>query len=142
LPNRFILEYYKDDLIRISYVPECSKANIEWYGFPSSRPYRSALKKVADLVKEKKVSKMLIDTTAMKMIGQEDQNWTVKYFLPKVFKNGCKASAIVTSTDYFNRLSVSNILKNIKDPVFKLKVTIDQEEAQQWLKEIDFKENN
>jgi hypothetical protein len=130
------LEYYKDNLISISYISECSVASIRWHGFPSSTEYRTGLKKILEVVEEKKLSKLMVDTTSMKMIGQEDQKWTIRYFLPKVFKNGCKAAAIIPSADYFNRLSVANILNNIKDPDKQVKVTPDQEEAKQWLKNI------
>lgn len=134
--NTCVLEYYKDGQITISYYTENSEVNIQCTGFASSPQYRTALKKVLEVLEDKNLSKLMVDTTAMKMIGADDQRWTIRYFLPKALKIGCKAAAIIPSTDYFNRLSIDIILEGISDPLCPIKVTTDTEEARQWLEKI------
>jgi hypothetical protein len=130
------MEYYKDNQIEISYIPEKFEANILYQGFPSSHQYRKGLKKIIEVVAEKKLTKLILDTPTMKMIGTEDQKWTVKYFLPMVYKHGCKVAAIIPSQDYFNRVSVTNIIESIQEPCYHIKITPTAEAARQWIDSI------
>lgn len=130
------MEPYTDNQITVSYNHEIHGVSIQCSGFASSIHYRMALRKALKLIEEKGLSKIIADTRSMKMIGAEDQQWTIRYFLPKAVKAGCKAVAIIPSNDYFNRMSLENILECVKRTIFPLRYLTNMESAEKWLKTV------
>ncbi len=129
------MEYYKDTHVSIVHNSDINGINIHCKGFASSEQYRKGLHKLLEIIKHHELSKILVDTRHMKMIGADDQKWTIKFFLPKAYKIGCRAVAIIPGEDYFNRMTVNLILENVVSPC-NIKYTSDLESAADWLKTI------
>ncbi len=107
--------YYESDAIRLSYDEAWQLGVGEWKGFVSSDEARSTALYSLDFVNEHGITRWLADRTNMKAIRQQDQQWTVEYFIPKLVASPLRRLANVVSEDIFNRMAIEQMIKRSGD---------------------------
>ncbi len=107
---------------------------LRWTDYSPSKEYREALDLACTAVKERGVRLWLADLRRMGAILQDDEKWTVSDWFPRMAKAGLKRMAILTSTDYFNQMSVDRIMED-SAPVIGFDVAYfdDEHQARKWL---------
>ena len=103
--------YYETDIIRVSYDPELQLGVGEWKDFASSEKIRSTAMRSLDFVNEKGITRWLADRRNMKAIRQQDQQWTVDVFIPKMLASPLRRMASIVSKDIFNKMAMEQIIR-------------------------------
>lgn len=126
---------HNDTILRLSYDPELKAVIMEWTGFSKSGEFREANEAVLNLIREKKAEKIIADTRNMKIITLKDQQWLFQNWLPRTINAGLTYAAIIESEDFFNRLSVDNIVQEVNDKLI-IKYFNSALVARSWLKSL------
>lgn len=103
--------YYETDIIRVSYDEELQMGLGEWKGFASGNDIRSSALRSLEFVNEYGVTRWLSDRRKMRAIRQQDQQWTVEEFIPKMLESPLRRMATIVSEDIFNKMAIEQILK-------------------------------
>ena len=103
--------YYETEYIRLLYDEELHLGVSEWKGFAGSDELRSTGLRVLSFANEYQITRWLSDRRKMKAIRQQDQQWSVEVFIPKVIESQLRRLATVVSEDMFNKMAIEQILK-------------------------------
>jgi len=109
---------------------------LRWTDYTPSAEYREALMVARDAVKKYSLILWLADLRNMTAILQADEKWTVEEWFPSLAKAGLERMAILTSSDFFNQMSVNRIMDG-SAPVIGFQVAYfdDESKANAWLVE-------
>lgn len=123
-----------DDLISMQVIPADRLITLVWRGYAPSDAYRSILNEALGNVKGLELIRWLADLREMDAILKQDEHWTTEEWFPKLAQTGLKRMAILTSSDYFNQMSVDRIMTS-GTAGFPLDVAYfdDPENARSWL---------
>lgn len=109
---------------------------MKWEGYISSAEFRDGTELMLNLLIKNGTSKVLADVEHMLLIDQKDQEWLIKYFLPRAIQFGFKAIALLKPISMFNRSAIDNISSYISHEI-SIKVFDNMEKARHWLIETD-----
>ena len=124
----------QDDHVTIQVVPADRMITLTWTGYAPSVAYRSILDEALANVKALDLLRWLADLQGMDAIMQQDEQWTVNDWFPRLAKSGLKRMAILTSVDYFNRMSVDRIMSaGTAEIPLDVAYFDDVENAKSWL---------
>ncbi|WP_207431245.1 STAS/SEC14 domain-containing protein [Sabulibacter ruber] len=105
------MEYYKSDIITITYEEDLQLVRTKWYGFAGSQEYREILGIYLQLAKEHTVTRWIGDNTNARAIRPADQEWTAKEWAPRFSQeSGLRKMAVIVATDIFNKMAVENMV--------------------------------
>lgn len=124
---------YDDTILQLSHDLESGAVIMEWTGFSSSSQFREANEAVLKLIRDTNANKIIADIRNMKIITIQDQQWLYQNWLPRTIRAGVEFVAIVESEDFFNRLSVDNVVQKIDDQLI-IKYFKSVLGAKGWLK--------
>ena len=96
--------YYDTDAMRISYDEELQLGVGEWKGFVSSNDIKEVALRSLEFVNEYGIIRWLADRRKMKAIRQQDQQWTVDVFIPRLLESPLRRMATIVSEDIFNQI--------------------------------------
>lgn len=103
--------HFENDAIRI-YIDEELRLGVgEWKGFASSNKIRETALKSLEIVNKYNLIRWLADRKNMKAIRQQDQQWTVEVFIPKMIASPLRRMATIVSKDLFNRMAIENMIQ-------------------------------
>ena len=128
----FLNEKYAGVVFR----PEIPCVHITWYGYANTQQSQKALNAVIDAMTETKTGIVIADVREMKVINPEMQEWNHNIWMPRAVKAGYSVLALVQSSDFFNQVSVNNIIEAYKKDYgddFKINVVRTQKEAEKWI---------
>lgn len=132
--------YFENDAIRVYLDKELHLGVGEWKGFASSNKIRSTALKSLEVVNKYELTRWLADRRKMKAIRQQDQQWTIDEFIPKMLESPLQRMATVVSQDLFNRMAIENMIKRSGGlGGIMLREFDNVEEAMAWIK-LPFKE--
>jgi hypothetical protein len=87
------------------------------------------------IIRERKITKILGDDTALPLIHTEDQAWIAQDWLPRAAVIGLKAVANKKPAAHFGRVSVEAVAASQNVVAFQ---SFDQlEDARRWLKTVE-----
>jgi hypothetical protein len=124
----------QDHHVTIQVVPADRMITLSWTGYAPSVAYRSILNEALANVKALDLQHWLADLQGMDAIMQQDEQWTTSDWFPRLGSSGLKRMAILTSSDYFNQMSVDRIM-TAATATMPLEVAYfdDVEQAKDWL---------
>lgn len=128
--------YYENEHIRLRYDEELQLGMGQWKGFVSSNELRVTALQTLEFVNTRGVTRWLSDRRKMKAIRQQDQQWTVEEFIPKILVSPLCRMATIVSEDIFNNMAVEQMLKRsggLGD--IALRDFNNVAEAMEWLKQ-------
>ena len=128
--------YLKTDYVTIDLNEDLKLLEIEWHGLVLSSQYRETMEMVLDMLEEKNVENFLINRQHMQRISLADEKWRKEFWYPEFLKSSVKRSASVISRDYYNEVSVSQLIEE-NDPGIKVerRSFYNYQEARKWLLE-------
>ncbi len=121
--------------LKLTHDPDLKAVAMEWTGFSSSAQFREANENVLDLIRETRSTKLIADTRNMKIISLQDQQWLYQDWLPRTISAGLTHAAIIESEDFFNKLSVDNVVQKINDQL-TIKYFTTLLSARNWLRQL------
>jgi hypothetical protein len=123
--------YHKGSNSAVYFDAENRLVRLDYYGHTPEQENRDSSDKSIELVKEKGVSKLLIDIRKMTPFSKEMQGWYIEDWLPRAVAAGVKSEAIVVPTSALSRLAVNATMNKVNTLEF---VYFDSvEAAQDWL---------
>ncbi len=128
--------YYDEPWCKIYYLNDLDCVYLDWHGFAEDDQFQEACYASLDLLKEKKLSKMIADNTDARVVSIANQDWLNEVWFPKAYKEGYRASAIVVSKDLFNEVAVKKIVSEMDGGLFTVHFFQNLEAAKDWLREI------
>ncbi len=111
---------------------------MDWEGYATSAQFREGTETMLNLLIEQQVHKVLGNIRDMVLIGAEDQKWMETNFLPRAIRFGFKACALVTPTNYFNKIAVEAISFKAAKEKLQIKLFDTVEEGREWLDSLEF----
>src|SRR5262249_360220 len=125
---------YRNDCV-FEYIESVPCMCMTVYGYQTSKSLRQVSEKMLELAIQHNVHKLCVDTTYMKIMGKDDQDWIVNEFLHRVMEQGTiRVSSIVQSKYFFNRIALQEVGDRIYHKGFIQRVFDKKEEALVWLK--------
>lgn len=127
--------HYNTKWCKIYYYEDIPCIHLDWFGFAKPDEFKEACDFSLNLLKEKKVSKMIADNSKAKIVSIENQKWLTEDWFARAYDEGYRTSAVVVSTNIFNEVAIKNIVNQIDDGKFTVQYFDDLEKAKAWLKE-------
>jgi hypothetical protein len=128
------MKVFHKDYVTVFYFEDKSLVVIKWHGFANSAEYRALLDKLLEVATTTRAKHWLADNTNMRVIRPVDQEYTNTVWFPEFIKTDIQKLAIVTSTDFFNRLAVDKILTRASGIIkFDTMYFDNMAEALEWL---------
>lgn len=94
--------------------------------------FRQPMELILKTVKEKKISKLLINSTERKPLRSADLRWMEEYFYPELANSGIKALALLNQKNLLSTTSAKNMMRQINEKV-EVKVFNEMVAAKTWL---------
>jgi len=105
---------------------------VTWKRYATSTQLRFIHEYVLDLLRQRKLIKLLEDQTSLATIHSEDQDWIAKDWMPRAVAAGLHAIAAKSPTSYFGNLSVSHIHARAPKSL-AIRAFTDLDDCRQWL---------
>ncbi len=141
------LETPATEVYNIYFDNDLNMVVMEWNGYATSEQFREGTELMLNTLIKHNASKVLADIKNMILIAMEDQKWLDTNFLPRAFKFGFKALAIVKPNSYFNKVAVESISYKVNKEKLLISFfdSIDEknpawfieDEAKEWLSTIN-----
>ncbi|WP_375560180.1 hypothetical protein ACE193_21095 [Bernardetia sp. OM2101] len=128
--------FYDKKWCKIYYYEELSCVHLDWCGFAKSDQFKEACDFSLELLRDKKVNKMIADNTKSKVVSVEDQKWLMEDWFPRAYEAGYRTSAVVVSTDVFNKVAVKNIVNKMDKGKFVVQYFEKLDNAKIWIKKL------
>ncbi|WP_162054425.1 STAS/SEC14 domain-containing protein [Pontibacter pamirensis] len=128
--------YFENEHICLRYDEELQLGIGQWKGFVSSNELRAMALHTLEFANTHGITRWLSDRRKMRAIRQQDQQWTVEEFIPKVLASPLRRVATIVSEDIFNNMAVEQMLKRsggLGD--ISLRDFNNEAEAMEWLKQ-------
>ncbi|MBK8341581.1 MAG: STAS/SEC14 domain-containing protein [Flavobacteriales bacterium] len=124
----------KDEYVTIQVSHPEQMITLKWTGYAPSKAFRSILEEAQQYVRTSGLKRWLADLRQMDAILRQDEHWTVTDWHPRMVTSGLRRMAILTSADYFNRMSVDRII-TAASPEMPFEITYfdDLNKAKAWL---------
>jgi len=126
--------YYDEPWCKVYYLDDLACVHLDWHGFAEDVEFQEACYVALDLLKERKLSKMIADNTDAKVVSIANQNWLNEVWFPKAYKEGYRTSAVVVSKDLFNEVAVKKIVNDMDEGLFTVRFFPNLDDAKDWLR--------
>ena len=100
----------KQKNLEISYDPEQKYLYCNWLGFQNKDSIMKSGLIILDLLKQKRVSKVLNDNSQVTGPWQEAAEWTATVWFPQMIESGLKHFAWIFSPNIFSELSAKKAM--------------------------------
>lgn len=128
------IQLRKDEYVTVEADTEQGLITLTWTGFAPSPVFRSILEDALLNVRLHKLSFWLADLRKMNAILRQDEQWSANDWFPRIATSGLKRMAILTSSDYFNQMSVERIMNDATPELpFTISYFDDPVAARDWL---------
>lgn len=129
-----VVQFRKDEYVTVSSEPASELITLTWTGFAPSPVFRSILEDALMNVRLRQLKFWLADLRKMNAILRQDEQWSANDWFPRLALTGLERMAILTSSDYFNQMSVDRIMTNATPELpFAVSYFDDPEAARSWL---------
>lgn len=123
----------KEKYVIIEYNAVVSCIACQWLGYSNFEQIKNGNEKALEFLKEKNLSKWLIDNRNAALLPKEARDWLHQEFVHKAIQGGLKKMAVILPESIFGKMSVNEIVTEIKDILF-IQNFSEVEEALHWLR--------
>jgi len=109
----------------------CKAAVTSFKGFLELEEHKNIGNEVLDLAIKNGFSKMIIDTTELKVIRQDTQKWIETDWFPRANKSGIKYMVFIVPTDVLGKMSTTKV--NVKAGSIEIQHVNTLSKAKDWL---------
>ncbi|ALI99312.1 STAS/SEC14 domain-containing protein [Rufibacter tibetensis] len=104
-------------------------------GFLKYHEFKQIAENSLALVQETGYSKILVDTSKIKVIQKESQEWINNEWFPKAVNAGVTHMAFLIPQDYFGKVSVESTNKHMAQRGdIEIQYFTDEKSARRWLR--------
>jgi len=129
---------YNEDCAKIIYEPELNLLTQSWKREINSEEYRRVFLTSYFTVKEFKIARFISDITKEGFVAPEDRTWLEEELIPKAFKEGLKAAAIVYDPKRYKNYYSQKIMTASKSVGMKFKIFNEHQNAREWILNLKF----
>ncbi len=115
------------------YYPELKIVHHVWHKPISGERFREVLNKGAELFAQNHASKWLSDDRANSALPEEDGEWGMNDWFPRVMQAGWKFWALVVPEDIMGRMNMKQFVDHYFEQGLRIMVFTDPAEAMKWL---------
>jgi hypothetical protein len=128
------MEVYKSSIASITYSEDhnCITQTID--SFLHTEELKKFQTSLIYYCKNKKASKIIADTTNLKVVRVDDVNWMTTRVVPVLAKCGVKHFAIVLPNDPFGEMAVKLFVESSSD--INMEIFGDLPSAQKWIRRL------
>jgi len=120
-------------ILSLTYFEDQKLVKAKWHGFIRVADVQAIEKAMLDCVERNRVTRYLSDTSKLKIISKELQQYFLEVML-KLQKAGIKRFAVLQSENAFTQTTVNNIIDKFNEVgSFELNVFVSEDQAQKWL---------
>ncbi len=101
-------------------------------GFLQLEEHQAIGNEILDVAKKNSISKLVIDTSNLKVIKQETQQWIETDWFPRAAKQGIKFMAFIIPQDVLGKMSTQRV--NQKSGGIEIQHISSRSEAGKWIK--------
>lgn len=130
-------ELFISDFAFLTLHPEDNIMELTWKGYVDVDDYRHILDESLTASADKEVQKIIFNARNLEAITNENQEWTIENWFPRVKEQGIKTFAFIMPEDIFGEVSLQMIADkageehNIKNKFFP-----NSDEALAWIKRV------
>ena len=127
-------EHFINEFITVHFDGPSSAAVARWLVPPTSSEFREGLELMLTFMKKFHTGKLVVDTTHLGAIHEDDQTWAASDWYDKAIAIGYCKIAMILPTDIFTQMSVENTMASVKENVVSTAYFDTLEAALQWIK--------
>ncbi|MCS7019583.1 MAG: hypothetical protein RMJ87_10855 [Cytophagales bacterium] len=105
----------------------------KWRGFLLIDELNTGYGKIAELVRDYKITSLIADHSNIVGPWNEIIDWLVAEWTPQMNMAGLRKMAIITATDLFSNISLELFLMDNNQAKYEIKVFDTLQEAKQWI---------
>ena len=124
----------------ISLLPELNCILLEWKGDVLLDEWMEILSRGVEEISARKVTNWIGDTSNLGATGEEHNQWTQEFWLPKVTAAGLKKLAVVLPNDVLGEMAMQELMDSLKNSAsndnaaLQSIYTKEMKEALEWIK--------
>lgn len=127
--------YYEDKNFVVEWDEVSKWVKVDMIGFVQGEAHKKGSLKIAELLKEKKATKLLTDTREAKVLGLAEQKWVNEVWVPMIKAAGTRYTATVLPQNVIAQMSINAIAKTNKGASdLENNYFGTMEEAKSWLR--------
>ncbi|HEY9046550.1 MAG TPA: hypothetical protein VIN08_11670 [Ohtaekwangia sp.] len=125
--------YLVNEYITVDFDDVACAVVAKWLVSPTSEEFRKGLEAMLEAMKKFRTGKLLVDTTFLGAIMEEDQKWAAIDWYNKAREVGYNKIAMVVPTDIFTQLSVQNTMESVHEQIIDTANFDNIESALAWI---------
>ncbi|WP_136688439.1 hypothetical protein [Halorhabdus amylolytica] len=123
------------DLYTMEYDEEIDAVVFYWEAFSTGEQFRDGANDLLAFIKEQDARKLIVNTRGIKAHNEEDQQWLLGEWLPKVIDAGIEYDVTVHRDSVISQMDMEEFYEEMSDLDFESMVTADMDEAREWIAE-------
>ena len=128
--------FFNQPYLQLYFNDETQMAKAVWVGFLGTAEIQTACAACLELLDQVRPYSWLADNRKMKAIRQQDQDWILTHFWPRLAHSSIQKMATLTSTDIFNQMAIENLFSKGSEHIkFDHQYFKTEIEAVKWLTE-------
>ena len=120
-------------LVKVGFDEATRAVIVEWFMTPDSHEFKTVLNHGLELARQHGATKWIGDTRELGMIDPNDQDWANQDWFPRAIHSGIKDMGVVISDDVLSKMTVEDIMNEVKDLGFTSRYFSTLEEAKDWI---------
>ncbi|MDZ7741648.1 MAG: STAS/SEC14 domain-containing protein [Bacteroidota bacterium] len=127
------MKYFDKDFLEIYWNEDIHCVVMVWKKFIRGEDFREGLNTGLELLIEKNASRWLADLRNLKILSNEDQEWSNNEWFPRATKAGIKKMALVKPRSALAKMGVKNIMTRVNKIQVETAYFDNAGEALKWL---------
>lgn len=123
------------DLYSMEMDRELNAILFRWNKFASGQEFREGANKLLEYIRSKNVSKLIVDTSGITAHQDEDEEWLINEWIPKIIDAGIQYSVTVRQDSVIAKMDMENFITRLEDHDYVTMTTASMEEAREWIAE-------
>lgn len=104
-----------------------------WNDFAAGERFREGANRLLQYIRSKNATKLIVDTSGITAHRDEDEEWLVQEWIPKIIEAGVKYSATVRQDSAIAKMDMEDFITRIEEHDYVSMMTADMEEAREWI---------
>jgi len=121
------------DLYTMGYDDGIDAVVFTWEAFATGEQYREGADDLLEFIKEQDARKLLVNTKGIKAHNDEDQQWLMEEWVPKIIDAGIESSVTVHRDSVVAEMDMEDFYEEMDDFDYESTMTADVEEAREWI---------
>lgn len=122
------------DLYRLEYDPDIDAVLFTWKNFASGENFRRGAEAIYEYFSELDTKKVLVDTSGIKAHADEDGEWLLENWTPRMIDAGMEFNCVVYPESVIAQMDRESLEADLSQLDYNTLWTADMNEARNYLK--------